>query len=130
MPFYELTDRMVSNISLVLDSPTTVVKAADAAKVVAIRAALKIKRNQSFYELGEGLCDYLIDLLENITIQGKFSFALVEIFVALGKPQDKLPEEPKGDKKTKGPPSPKGSKVDGDKTDASTNKPAVRKGGK
>ena len=111
MAFYELTERMVSNIKFVLDSPTTVVKAADATKVVAIMTILNVK-NDGVFELGDELKSYLVELLENIMIQGKFSFILVEIFEAFNKPLDKPLKKP-----SKGLPSTEGDKADKGKGD-------------
>lgn len=91
MSFYKLDEKVVINITTILNSTTTMVKVADAHHVVALSGLLRAKSKDGFYSIPEETHNFLVDLLENVAIKGKFAFAMVEVFEALGKSYDVIP---------------------------------------
>ena len=84
---YHITKQVNANIRLILDQAA--IKGSNASKVVVI---LKILGQEKlYYEISDDLKEFIIETTNEVTIAGRFAFALLEIQLALSKPLDKIP---------------------------------------
>lgn len=108
MAQYKIPEKVRSNIGTLIDGANILGK--DSAKTVAIYQILgDAKIKDDVYNIPDELKTFLLETISEVTIKGKFAFAVLEVQVALRKVIEKAPVTPKNSPKNP-PPSPPPSK--------------------